>query len=70
MQQVSFKIGRIRQMRRMQLGGLEKSCSLDHALFRKSWRIVDLPISVRSASWFLPRDMCFPLDIVLVVQSG
>ena len=37
---------------RMQLGGLESAYSLEHVLFRQSRQIVDLPISVRSASWF------------------
>ena len=31
---------------------------------------VDLPISVRSASLFLSRDSCFPLNIVLMVRGG
>ena len=48
---------------RMQLGGLESAYSSEHVLFRQSRQIVDLPISVRSASWFFCLGICISLSI-------
>ena len=48
---------------RMQLGGSESAYSLEHVLFRQSRQIVDLPISVHSASWFFCLGICISLSI-------